>query len=572
MQCEGITRAGRRCRNKALPDEIFCEIHLRVNRTYNLALLIPLATLLLLSYFFLFGIYFDTLHYGIFDLQYLKYAGLSDFFIGMLRNGGMLTAVVLKSWAVYTFVVAVVMGVWLLARVIHVTSGKHLKPVIRLRMIGLSIGIFTLNLLHMFIFMIPERNRKYPARILIGREHLAVSLDRHRKTLADSSAPDPGEIAATLYRRFLAVSTFRNHRFAVTILLLAATSTISVFYAGYDARKMRQCVIMLAEGRLVPAAAAVKSDTLYPALNLSRLCRGGSDMPETDVSIISKFRHTLLNFFTFPVVLLKQGEEAKPVLYLGATSRFELFFNGATRLPFAVPTEHLGPIYDPPTPGDAPAVAALGTRIDHIESLALESQRSLAESLSLSRENSARLDALASAAAARPEPDLSAVNRKLAQLERTASEAEAAIDGLQEGVNRISHALSELEHHNTARIAASVPEGCWDIEPHLVVTFNVGSTRVSGAETQTLIRRLAEHFKDRERHFIVISGHSDPSGSTFENYRLSRQRAHEVTDLMLEAGLAKEALFVVGRGEDHSTHLPQRRVEIRDCSEPVRQD
>ena len=571
MQCEGITRAGNRCRNKALDDEIFCEIHLRVNRTYNLALLIPFATLLLLAYFFLFGLYFDTLHYGIFDLQYLKYAGLSDFFIGMLRNGGMLTAVVLKAWAFYTAIVAILFGVWLLARIIHVTSGKHLKPLTRLRMIGLSLGIFTLNLLHMFIFMIPERNRKYPAQILIGREHLALSLDRHRKSLKDKSAPDPAEIAATLYRRFLAVSTFRNHRFAVTILLIGAASTVSIFYAGYDARKMRECVILLAEGRIAPAA-GIDRDALYPALNLSGLCRSGSGVPGTDISVTEKYRHTLINFFTFPVVLLRQGEAAKPVLYLGSTARFELFFNGKTRLPFAVPTDHLGPLYDPPRTADESRLVGMESGISALAKLVERTRHSVAESLHLGRKNSKQLETLASATEARAVPDLDAVNRKLAQLERTATDAEAAIDGLQEGMGRISHALSEIEHHNSARIAASVPEECWEIEPHLVVTFNVGSTRVSGAETQALIRRLAEHFKDRERHFIVISGHSDPSGSTFENYRLSRQRAHEVTDLMLEAGLAKEALFVIGRGEDNSPDLPQRRVEIRDCSAPVRPD
>src|SRR5690606_41650556 len=104
----------------------------------------------------MFGLYFETLHYGIFDLQYLKYAGLSDFFIGMLRNGGMLTAVVLKAWAFYTAIVAILFGVWLLARISHVTSGKHLRPPTRLRMIRLSRGITTLNLVHVYSLLVPD--------------------------------------------------------------------------------------------------------------------------------------------------------------------------------------------------------------------------------------------------------------------------------------------------------------------------------------------------------------------------------------------------------------------------------
>ena len=101
----------------------------------------------------------------------------------------------------------------------------------------------------------------------------------------------------------------------------------------------------------------------------------------------------------------------------------------------------------------------------------------------------------------------------------------------------------------------------------MVVTFSVGSTRVTGTETKELIRRLATNYSESESRFIVISGHSDPSGSTFDNYRLSRARAKEVHTLMRSAGLDSSALYMIGRGEDHSSsNLPRRRVEIRDCT------
>ncbi|MFC4270692.1 OmpA family protein [Sneathiella chungangensis] len=553
MQCEGITRAGERCRNKALDDEIFCEVHLRVNRTYNLALLVPFLTTLLLCYFFLFGLFFETLHYGIFDLHYLKYAGLSDFFISMLRNGGVLTIVVLKAWIFYTAILAVIFGLWLIVKVVMVTSHKHLKPVRRMKIMGLSLGIFILNVLHMFVVLLPKRNRKNPSQILIGREHLALSLHRHRRALGEGSGPDPADIARDIYRRFLAVCTFNNHRFFVTILVLVVASTGSILYAGYDARKMRECIIMVADRKILPAAAD-PSATLYPALNMSNLCQSDlADLPD-DVDVSSKFRRSLTSFFRFPVVNLKQGEAAAPVLYLGSTARFELFFNGSTRLPFAVPVQNLGPLFDQGNDEEDSRFAAIEGKIDSIEKLA--------------RENNETIATLGKSMQQREETDTANLKLKLEALERSAAKSEAALDNLEEGLGRVSYALNEVELDHTKRIVATIPDYCWDLSPHMVVTFKTGSTRVTGADTQDLIRQLATRYAGGGSRFIVISGHSDPSGSSFDNYRLSRQRAAAVTNLMLEAGLEKTALYMIGRGEDNSSSLPQRRVEIRDCTKP----
>lgn len=550
MQCEGVTRAGRRCRNKALDDEIFCEVHLRVNRTYNLALLVPFLTTLVLCYFFVFGLFFETLHYGVFDLQYLKYAGLDDIFISALRIGGVLTVIVLKAWFFYTIFLAVIFGVWLLIRITMITSRKHLKPVRRLKIIGLSLGIFMLNVLHMFVFLLPKRNRRQPSQILIGREHLALSLHRHRNALHPATSPDGVDTARSIYRRFLAVCTFNNHRFFVTVLLLMLASTGSIIYAGHEARDLRECIIMVADRKIVPAAQ--ETAKLYPALNMSNICDNDlSDLPE-DVDVPTKFHKTLSGFFSFPVVRLNQQENSEPVLYLGSTSRFELFFNGSTRLPFAVPVENLGPLYGGENNEDNARLTTLESKIGTIEKLA--------------RENTDNIATLAKSTRQRAQADTASLKLKLDTLERSAAKSAAALDSLEEGLGRVSYALNAVEHDHSKRIIATIPDYCWKLSPQMIVTFGVGSTEISGKEPISLIRKLASDYKEDGSHFIVISGHSDPSGSSFDNYRLSRQRAAAVTRLMADAGLDETALYMVGRGEDSSSNLPQRRVEIRDCS------
>ena len=552
MQCEGITRDGHRCRNKALDDEIFCEIHTRVNRTYNLALLVPFLTTLLLCYFFVFGLFFETLVYGVFDLNYLKYAGLTDLFISMFRTGGMLTVLVLKIWVIYAVIVGVIFGLWLIVSVIRKTSHKHLKPMRRLKIVGLSLGIFILNILHRFVILMPKRNRRNPSQILVGREHLALSLQRHRRALTSDGEPDPSKAASDIYRRFLAVSTFNNHRFFVSILLLVVVSSGSILYAGHDARKMRECIIQVADKKIVPAAEAA-APSLYPGLNISSLCQSSLSDPPEDVDVTEKFRRSLISFFTFPVVLLARGEETDPVLYLGTTARFELFFNGQTRLPFSVPVENLAALFGDGNAEDSERVKSLETRLDGIEKLA--------------QSNSKAIDSLGKSVQRREARNTANLQRKLNELEQSAAESGTALAVLQQGLDRIGDVLNAVELEHTERIVGTIPDSCWQTSPHMVVTFSVGSTRVTGTETKELIRRLATNYSESESRFIVISGHSDPSGSTFDNYRLSRARAKEVHTLMRSAGLDSSALYMIGRGEDHSSsNLPRRRVEIRDCT------
>ena len=550
MQCEGITRSGQRCRNKALDDEIFCEVHMRVNHSYNLALLAPFLTTLLFCYFFLFGLFFETLIYGVFDLNYLKYAGLSDLFINMFRNGGMLTVVVLKLWIAYAVILALIFIVWLLVKVILTTSRKHLKPVRRFKIIGISLGIFVLNFMHMFVVLLPKRNRSNPSQILIGREHLVRTLLKHKAAVTPTVGPDPAVIAGNFYRRYIAVSTFNNHRFFVTLLLLVITSAVAILYAGHDARKMRACIIKVADKKIVSAESMSKS--LYPGLNISNLCQNDlTDLPD-DVELADKFSRSLSGFFTFPVVLLKRGETATPVVYLGSTSRFEMFFNGSTRLPFAVSTQNLAPLFDEGVEQGSAQLVQLQEKLGEIQKMA--------------QQNGSDIAAFSKTAAQQPVVDTSELEQKLNALQQSVTNSDNSLQNLQHGLERVSNALKEVELDHTKRIVATIPAYCWDIPPHLVITFNVGVTRVAGADTADLIRKLAYEYAEANSRYIVVAGYSDPSGSSFDNYRLSRQRAEEVTSIMQEAGLDKTVLYVIGGGEDDSNTLPRRRVEIRDCT------
>ncbi|MDH4390629.1 MAG: OmpA family protein [Aquabacterium sp.] len=70
---------------------------------------------------------------------------------------------------------------------------------------------------------------------------------------------------------------------------------------------------------------------------------------------------------------------------------------------------------------------------------------------------------------------------------------------------------------------------------------------------------------------VVITGHTDRVGSVEANDRLSLARAEAVRDLLMAAGLARNAVTVAGRGErepvvptaDEVAEARNRRVEIK---------
>jgi len=548
MQCEGITRAGRRCRNKALDDEIFCEIHLRVNRTYNLALLVPFLTLLLLCYFFIFGLLFDTLVYGVFELNYLKYAGLSDFFVSMFRTGGMLTVVVIKIWVAFSVLLALLFSIILVIHMIIQTSHRHLRAGHRLKIVTLSLGIFVLNFLHMFVFILPERNRKDPSHILIGREHMARSLKHQKQIAAQAFDEKPRAAALTYYQLFLSFCSFKNHRFSATLILMVLISTLSIYHAGEKAKETRNCVIDAVNNNTITT---VTSSALYPGLNIANLCKASDEKPLEDVNLFLSYARTIGEFFTFPVVFFDVLSKGKPIIFIGSTERFELFFNGETRMPFAVPVQSLPALFPP-----APEISF--TKNPEFTVLKNTVQN-----------NSQRVASLAKKIAKRPVLSSSVLKHKIARIEECANRSRSKLHRLKLGLDKVSYELFQMEKNSNNRIAASIPKGCWNREPHLILSFDVGAEKISSVFTINKIKNLAADLTKSERQVVVISGFSDPTGPQRDNDSLSRRRANEVKSLMLRAGLKEKTIYSVGHGENFSEILPRRRVEIRNCMPPL---
>jgi outer membrane protein OmpA-like peptidoglycan-associated protein len=70
---------------------------------------------------------------------------------------------------------------------------------------------------------------------------------------------------------------------------------------------------------------------------------------------------------------------------------------------------------------------------------------------------------------------------------------------------------------------------------------------------------------------VIVTGHTDRVGSVEANDRLSLARAQAVRELLVDAGVARSIISVVGRGEraplvptaDEVAEARNRRVEIK---------
>jgi outer membrane protein OmpA-like peptidoglycan-associated protein len=100
--------------------------------------------------------------------------------------------------------------------------------------------------------------------------------------------------------------------------------------------------------------------------------------------------------------------------------------------------------------------------------------------------------------------------------------------------------------------------------------FDVGSFILRGS-AQNDVARMAAILAEYDKTKIVVTGHTDSSGSEAFNQTLSEQRAGAVSNIMLANGVASGRITKVGFGEsqpiaDNNTNYGRqinRRVEIK---------
>ncbi len=522
MQCQGKTRTGLRCRNRSLDSELFCDIHMRVNHAYNLTLLIPLLLSILAGYFFFFGLLFETAIFGVFGINYLKYAGIEDLFLNMLRFGGMVTLFIGLIWIIYAVLLSIVFSIILIVRMIKSTGNSKLGIANRLKIIGLSFSVFCLNLLLMLVVLFPKHNRKRADKMLLKRENSLRSLFEIKGKALKPKEGKPLVTANSVFQNFLYFKNAGNHRFFISILLLLVVSLGMTYHAGSKAEYARACSLMQSGHN----STKQKSHMPFPAFILEEPCMLSSvDEKESGASLTGKFIKSITHFFDFTPVIIQAWDGQVTLLHLATTSRFDLFFNGRDGRALALPKGTLSLI--------APEKA---DRKPGQTTTQLEKQFSLLEQ-QMSDSNK-RLFGLGS--------DLKQANRKLTELSHSQQKARE---------DQQFPSPSQLD----------IPQSCLRNSPAVFLEFIKGSAVITDAEILDQLVRLSVQFRRDDKNKLVITGYADPSGAKEYNLSISLKRAQHVAQLLEKLGVKRHRLVPVGLGENESMRFPQRRVEIRTC-------
>jgi outer membrane protein OmpA-like peptidoglycan-associated protein len=91
-------------------------------------------------------------------------------------------------------------------------------------------------------------------------------------------------------------------------------------------------------------------------------------------------------------------------------------------------------------------------------------------------------------------------------------------------------------------------DGTREIEPDTMVTFALASDQLDSMATSQ-VREVARWLKANPRQNVVLQGHTDRTGSYAYNLALSKGRAQQVRDALVQRGIAANRIVMAAYGE-----------------------
>ena len=104
---------------------------------------------------------------------------------------------------------------------------------------------------------------------------------------------------------------------------------------------------------------------------------------------------------------------------------------------------------------------------------------------------------------------------------------------------------------------------------NFILYFKTGSSELTDASA-ALLPRIIETIKERHSVDTSVVGHTDTTGSDDYNFRLSSQRAEDVAEMLIQAGVDRGIMEITSHGEknllvptgDETREPKNRRVEV----------
>jgi outer membrane protein OmpA-like peptidoglycan-associated protein len=505
MQCQGKTRIGRRCRNRALDSELFCDIHMRVDHSQNLTLMLPLLMALASGYFFFFGLAFETAVFSVFHVNYLSYAGIEDLFLNMLKFGVTILSLVFILWLVFAIILALFYAIRLTYDLTKATLNKKIGVRDRFKIIGLGIAVFFTNLVLRTVSFIPALQYKQGDKVSTRRDNFSKSIFNIRNANGKLRPGRPILNARNYFSEYLYFRSLGHHRFLTLTAMIFFLSVIFTFISLEDARIAKAC----ANEQQASENQQLSSEIPPNGYLLENDCSSTSTtLDETNsISLISRL-------YGYRTVRMEGAETSLQLLHLSTTSRFHIFYDGQNKRPVLIPNNTVTLPQTGASEFVVSEISQLQQQMDRLTGLVLQS--------------------------------VSSNNSILASLKQSNPTELIAI-------------LDDRTWRSDEILA------CEKTKPVLIVSFGFARSDLTMPKIKHKLTFLGELLKKNPASKILIRGFTDTKGNREFNGIVSQQRAEGIKQFLLSEKVREEQLIAVGMGESHASTKPARRAELRFC-------
>jgi len=518
MQCQGTTRSGARCRNNSLNGELFCDIHMRVNKSRNLTLIVPGLLTLLACYFILFSLFLSNATYAVFNIPYLQFMGLDDVFLNALKFAGVIGFAVISLWIIYSVLLIIFFSGALIFNIIRGTRGKNASIFDIFMAIVLGLYVLIANMTLRLLSFIPGTGRIKGTKVEIKENRFSRAFLDLRNKEGDFRKGRPLLSAKETLQSYLFFKNMGNHRFSIFTVLLITLTFMVYFTVQNEAARLKNCK---------SAPVDILTAETYPssAYQLFSPCpvqiRGGSLILQGLASIPQYL-------FPHSMILLNTSSAASPLLHLGSTSRFDLLFDPQTQKPVVLPKGINFPAPQAPFLNVDAILQKIQAGFEKIDMHRLWQRKNI-------ENHELRLDRL---------------DRQIIWLENL------IVNSSHTAVPQSPPATAKRTHQ------------CDKKTPVLIVSYDLNQSGIRNPHTLNKIRKFGNRYSRHPETHFLISGYADPSGTDAHNINISSRRAEVIGQLLQLAGIPENRIKTIAIGKNTSTRLPRRRAEIRACQYP----